>query len=109
MLVDRGAPLERVAESSFARVRPLGTAAFSRDHASARILLEAGAEAGGRGEGGFAPLHAAAQNGDLELVELLLEFGADPSSETDDGRTSERLARDAGHEACAERLSAVRA
>lgn len=109
VLVERGAPLERLAESSFAPVRPLGTAAFRRDHASARVLLEAGADAEGRAEGGFTPLHAAAQHGDAELVDLLLEHGADPSSETDDGRTAEQLAREAGHEACADRLVHVRA
>ena len=55
LLIERGAPLERLAESSFARVRPLGTAAFSRDHASARALLEAGAEPSGTARGGSTP------------------------------------------------------
>lgn len=109
LLIERGASLERRAESAFARVRPLATAAFSRDHGSARALLAAGAEAGGTGEGGFAPLHTAAQNGDAALVDLLVAHGADPGVVTDDGRTPERLAREAGHEAVADRLSAVRA
>ena len=78
LLAEQGAPLERLAENSFARVRPLGTAAFARELESARVLLECGADADGPGEGGFAPLHTAAQNGDIELVRLLLAHGADP-------------------------------
>jgi uncharacterized protein YndB with AHSA1/START domain len=109
LLVERGAPLERVAESSFARVGPLGTAAFSRDLASARVLLEAGAEANGLAADGFTPLHAAAQNGDEALVDLLLGHDADPGVTAPDGRTAAVIARDAGHERCAERLAAVRA
>jgi uncharacterized protein YndB with AHSA1/START domain len=108
LLVKRGAPLERLAESAFARVRPLGTAAVSRDPASARALLEAGADAGGTGEGGFTPLHTAAQNGDVALAELLLGNGAAPDARAADGRLPEQLAREAGHEACAELLGGVR-
>jgi hypothetical protein len=100
LLVDRGAPLERIAQSSFARVRPLGTAVFARDADSARVLLEGGAEADGAGEGGFAPLHTAAQNGDAELVRLLLGHGADPLRAADDGTTPLDLAGKAGHDEC---------
>jgi uncharacterized protein len=76
LLVERGADLEALSTASFAKVRPLGTAAFARDHASARVLLEAGADPNGAGEGGFTPLHTASQNGDAGLVRLLLEHGA---------------------------------
>ena len=78
LLVARGADLEALSTAGFAKVRPLGTAAFARDHESARVLLEAGADPNGAGEGGFTPLHTAVQNGDAELVRLLLEHGADP-------------------------------
>jgi uncharacterized protein len=104
LLVERGADLEALAHASFAQVRPLGTAAFARDRDSARVLLEAGADSNGRGEGGFTPLHSAAQNGDVELVRLLLRFGADPGATASDGRTPAVLAREAGHEDCAELL-----
>lgn len=94
LLVGHGADLEALARSSFAPVRPLGTAAFSRDHMSAKVLLEAGADPNGRGEGGFTPLHSAAQNGDTRLVELLVEHGADPNAAADDGRTPSELGAD---------------
>jgi len=97
LLVERGAPLERVAQSSFARVRPLGTAAFARQLETARVLLEAGADPNGTEEGGFVPLHTAAQNGDVDLIRLLLEHGADPERATSDGRTPLELARGGGH------------
>ena len=48
--------------------------------------------------GGFTPLHAAAQNGDRDSVEALLESGADPAAANDDGRTPGELARAAGHD-----------
>lgn len=106
LLVERGAELETVSQHSFIRVRPLGTAAFSRDGESALVLLEAGADPNGRGEGGFTPLFTAAQNGDMELVRLLLQHGADPSLALDDGRTPADFAREAGHSECAELLEA---
>jgi uncharacterized protein len=105
LLVERGAPLERLAESSFARVRPLGTAAFSRDHASAQALLEAGAEPNGTATGGFTPLHSAALNGDAAFVRLLLDHGADRDAVTVDGHTAEQMAREAGHDEVAEMLA----
>jgi ankyrin repeat protein len=92
LLVERGADLEALSTASFAKVRPLGTAAFARDHDSALVLLEAGADPNGPGEGGFTPLHTAAQNGDVELVRLLLEHGADPGATASDGRTPADLA-----------------
>ena len=101
LLAERGAPLEAVSRHPQIRVRPLGTAAFSRQLEHVRLLLEAGADANGEGDGGFVPLHTAAQNGDVEAVRLLLEHGADPSRTTPDGRTGEDLARAAGHDAVA--------
>jgi ankyrin repeat protein len=76
LLVERGAPLERLAEASFAQVRPLGTAVFARQHEAARVLLEAGADPNGPGAGGFTPLQAAEANGDESLARLLREHGA---------------------------------
>ena len=106
LLVERGADLEALSEASFVKVRPLGTAAFARDRECAGVLLELGADPNGRGEGGFTPLHTAAQNGDLDFVRLLLRHGADTTVVADDGRIPAALARDAGHEDVAELLAA---
>ena len=42
---------------------------------------------------GFTPLHEAAQNGDVELVELFLSAGADPSRRSDGARRRRRSPR----------------
>jgi uncharacterized protein YndB with AHSA1/START domain len=76
LLLARGAPLERLSEASFARVRPLGTAVFARQLEAARLLLAAGADPNGAGEGGFVPLQTAVANGDRELESLLRGHGA---------------------------------
>jgi uncharacterized protein len=109
LLIERGAPLERVAQSSFARVRPLGTAVFARDVGCVTALLESGADANGAGEGGFVPLHTAAHNGDVEIVRLLLDHGADPLRATDDGKTPLDLAREAEQDECVRLLEAAAA
>ena len=97
LLVERGAGLETLARASFAQVRPLGTAAFSGDLESARVLLDAGADPNGTGVGEGAPLHSAARSGNAALVRLLLERGADTRLALPDGRTAAQLAREAAH------------
>ena len=76
LLVERGAPLERLAEASFARVRPLGTAVFAGNVGAAQILLEAGADPNGVDSGEHRPLETAEANGNEELARLLREHGA---------------------------------
>jgi uncharacterized protein YndB with AHSA1/START domain len=76
LLVERGAPLERLAEASFARVRPLGTAVFAGNVETARILLEAGADPNGADSAEHVPLQTAEANGNEELARLLREHGA---------------------------------
>jgi uncharacterized protein YndB with AHSA1/START domain len=75
LLVERGAPLERLAEASFARVRPLGTAVFAGSVEATRILLGAGADPNGDAAG-HRPLQTAVAKGNQELVRLLREHGA---------------------------------
>ena len=56
----------------------LATAAFHRKHDIARMLLAAGADVNHRGSrGGWTALGFAAIEGDAEMVELLLDGGAD--------------------------------
>jgi len=76
LLVERGAPLERLAEASFARVRPLGTAVFAGNVNAARILLDAGADPNGFDSGENRPLQTAEANGNDALAALLREHGA---------------------------------
>jgi ankyrin repeat protein len=76
LLVERGAPLERLAEAAFARVRPLGTAVFAGQLEAVEILLEAGADPNGVDSGENVPLQTAEANGNEELARLLREHGA---------------------------------
>ena len=94
LLIERGADLEAASRHETIRgIRPIHTAAFVRSAPLARLLLDAGADVNGRGEGGFTALHTAAQNGDVELARLLLERGADPSLATGDGRRPADMAQ----------------
>jgi ankyrin repeat protein len=94
VLIERGADVNVCSRGPIARVPPLGTAAFVGSAPLARLLLDAGADVDGQGEGGFTALHAAAQSGDTELVRLLLERGADASRSAADGTRAAELARD---------------
>ena len=78
------------------RATPLHSAMATRrpDAAAgiARTLLARGADPNRQQEGGWTPLHAAAQSGDPELVALLLEHGADRAIVNDGGQTPLELA-----------------
>jgi ankyrin repeat protein len=62
-----------------------------------RLLLDAGAPVDDRQHGGWTALHAAAQHGQVDRIDLLLERGADPSLPTEDGRSAADLADEQGH------------
>jgi ankyrin repeat protein len=81
VLIQHGADLDACSRGRIARVPPLGTAVFVRSVPLARLLLDAGADVNGREQGGSTPLRAASENGDEELVRLLLERGADRTTE----------------------------
>jgi ankyrin repeat protein len=63
---------------------------------SVQELIEAGAEMNQQDKQGWTPLNWAAGKGDLEIVELLLQRGADPSIVGRDLRTPEMIALAAG-------------
>jgi uncharacterized protein len=79
------------------RVSPLHSAVASQNLAIAERLLAAGAAVDARQAGGFTPLHGAAFNGQLEMVKLLLDNGADPRTLNDQGQSSLDIARERGH------------
>ncbi len=89
---------------------PLHIAASHGQMALARQLLELGAEVNGRMPGETAPLMAACEEGDAEMVELLLQHGAKAdtkcvnSDEGDPGETALMEVAGAGNRAILELL-----
>jgi uncharacterized protein len=96
LLLERGAAVDVVAANP-TRVMALHSAASARNLEAARLLLERGAPVNARQQGGWVPIHAAAQNGDKAMVELLLGHGADASLTNDAGKTAADVAREKGH------------
>ena len=103
LLVERGAEVD-----ALGRGWMTGTAlhsAVSRLQSDVvRILLDAGANPNVRQSAGWTPLHAAAMNGDLASVELLLASGADATAANEEGRSVADLAHESGDEATAGRI-----
>jgi ankyrin repeat protein len=97
LLIEAGAAVDAVAANP-TRVMPLHSAASARNLDAARFLLEHGAPVNARQQAGWVPIHAAAQNGDRPMVELLLKHHADPKLTNDDGKTAAMVAREKGHE-----------
>jgi len=96
LLIESGAAVDAVAANP-TKVMPLHSAASARNLEAARLLLEHGAPVNARQQGGWVPIHAAAQNGDRPMVELLLKYRADPKLANDQGKTSAMVAREKGH------------
>lgn len=70
--------------------------AWRDDTASARVLLEAGADPNARGEMEDTPLHVAITRGNAELAALLLSHGADPGLRSAFGSARELAAESGG-------------
>jgi ankyrin repeat protein len=96
LLIESGAAVDAAAANP-SQVMPLHSAASARNLEAARLLLEHGAPVNARQQGGWVPIHAAAQNGDRPMVELLLKYRADPKLANDQGKASAMVAREKGH------------
>jgi len=85
-LVKKGLDVNARAGSKF-RNTPLQTAILSGQYATAKILLDHGADALVRQAKGFASMHEAALIGRTDIVQLLLDHGAEINSVADNGET----------------------
>jgi ankyrin repeat protein len=103
LLIENGAAVDAVAANP-TQVMPLHSAAAARNLEAARLLLEHGAPVNARQQAGWVPIHAAAQNGDRPMVELLLKYHADPKLANDQGKTAATVARETNHEEIAQLL-----
>jgi ankyrin repeat protein len=86
LLLKRGSAIESRAASKF-RNTPLQTALLAGQYATAKILLDHGADALVRQSKGSTPMHEAALLGRMDLVQLLLDHGAEINSVADNGQT----------------------
>jgi uncharacterized protein len=96
-LIKKGAAIESRAASKF-RNTPLQTALLSGQYATAKILIDYGADVLIRQSKGFTPMHEAAVNGRIDLVQLLLDHGAEINSVADNGETPLAEAMRAKHD-----------
>jgi len=69
------------------------------------MLVESDAPVNAKQHGGWTALHSAADNGDLEMIRILLEHGADPLTQSDDGKTPAQIAQLKGRDQALQLLS----
>jgi uncharacterized protein len=89
------------------RVMPLHSSVARKNLTITRILLSHGADVNATQADDFTPLLEAAQNGQLEMVKLLIEFGADPLAVKSDGKSAFNLAQEYEHPEVARYLSEI--
>ena len=94
--IAQGADVNRASNNQFT-VAPIHSATAADSIAITRMLLEAGADANKRQQGGFCAIHTAAQHGNRDMCELLIAHGADIHLATDDGHTAAHIARNHHH------------
>jgi ankyrin repeat protein len=86
LLIRSGANVNLRARSRFKNT-PLQTALLTGQYATAKILIEHGADVLVRQAHGATPMHEAALLGRADIIELLLGAGAEINSMSDNGRT----------------------
>jgi uncharacterized protein len=109
-LLDAGADVLAVSRNGEGNLAINAAAAGPRTERRAaivRLLISRGSPVDGRGSpSGHTPLHEAAFNGDVALVRLLLESGADRRLRSGDGQTALEIADRHGRDEVARVLSA---
>lgn len=103
-LLKQGADANLSSKNGY-HVYPLFTAVDSNYEGIAKMLVEAGAEVNVTQASLMTPLHAAARNGNIEMLILLLERGASVHVKNDYGQTPADLAYEKGHREIAKILT----
>ncbi|HVP42536.1 MAG TPA: ankyrin repeat domain-containing protein [Terriglobales bacterium] len=78
-------------------VTPLHSAAAARKQRTVEWLVDYGADVNATQQGGWAALHEAARQGNIEMTEYLLSKGANPALRSEDGKAPADLAQEKGH------------
>jgi ankyrin repeat protein len=97
-LIERGADVQARSRNTMNNA-PVHAAAAGRSLEAVRILLEHGADANAKQEGGWAALHEAAQSGNVDMVRLLIGAGAYVHARADNNQNALDLALTKGHQA----------
>ncbi len=105
-LVRRDADVAAVSMNPM-EVTPLHSAAAAHAIEIVRMLVESDAPINAKQHGGWTALHAAADNGDEEMIKILLQHGADPLLQNDDGKTPAQIAQLKGRDNAFQLLSAA--
>ena len=105
-LLANGADVEAVARNNSA-VRPIHSAAATRDARVVRVILAAGADADTKQTGGHTALHSAVLHHNVPMATILLAAGADPTIRNDRGQSALELADGGGAHSIKELLVAV--
>ena len=103
LLLTHGADVNSPSRNS-SRVQPLHSAVAGRHLEIARTLLEHGADVNALQQDSFAPIHEAAQNGDIAMIKLLISQHANLTMKKSDGQTALDIALEKGYIKAAELL-----
>ena len=99
-LIRRGADVN-ITSNNTMKVQAIHSAVAQQDQALAlqmtEMLLKKGASVNATQSGGWTPLHEVAFHGEIKLVRLLLDWGADKTIKSDDGKTAIDMALQQGH------------
>lgn len=77
---------------------------YGKEHYSALALIEAGADVNAVGDLGYTPLHVTAFRNDTEMIQVLLDAGANPRLKCEVGKTPLETAIDHGCSDAAKQL-----
>ncbi len=105
-LILKGADVNAIAKNATGFTALTGAIANNHAEIAKTLVKKGGANVNHRYEGGVSPLMEASMNGNVELVNFLLESGADPSAKTKDGKTPISFAREKNHANVVEVLKA---
>ncbi len=93
LLLDLGADID----APYNTWTPLNSAVWSDSRDTVRLLLDRGADTSIAAGFNQTPLITAARKNQLVIAELLLQYGADPWTETENGLTPWHIAHQLGH------------